>query len=291
MKPAAFSYERARNVDEAISALARDPDAKILAGGQSLVPMMNMRLARPSRLVDLNGIRELAAIAAAADGGLTLGAMVRHTELTTSSLVRERAPLIAAAAAHIGHRAIRNRGTLGGSIAHADPAAELPAVLLALDATIVVAGPAGRRRFAAGAFFVGLLTTELAQDEIVVGVEIPPSPPGWGFAELTRRAGDFAIAGVAGVLGHDGLARLAGFGVDDRPIRLRGAEAALASGDARAAGGAAAGEAHPADDVHASAEYRRHLVSVLTEAVVNDARERLAHAHGGARAASEAAAR
>ena len=279
MKPAAFAYERARTVDDAIATLARDPDAKVLAGGQSLVPMMNMRLARPTRLVDLNGIRDLAGIASAIDGGLVLGAMVRHTELLTSSLVRERAPLLAAAAAHIGHRAIRNRGTLGGSVAHADPAAELPAVLIVLDATIVVAGPAGRRRFAAGAFFVGLLATELAHDEIIVAVEIPLSPPGWGFAELARRAGDFALAGVAGVLG-DGVARLAAFGVDDRPIRLRGAEAALAAGDAQAAGSAAADACHPADDVHASAEYRRHLVAVLTEGVVNDARERLARSSG-----------
>jgi carbon-monoxide dehydrogenase medium subunit len=279
MKPAMFSYERARTVDEAIAALARDPDAKLLAGGQSLVPMMNMRLARPSRLVDLNGIRDLAGIAPAMDGGLVLGALVRHTELLASSLVCERVPLLAAAAAHIGHRAIRNRGTLGGSVAHADPAAELPAALIALDATVVVASPSGRRRFAAGAFFVGLLATELAHDEIIVAVEIPPSPPGWGFAELARRTGDFAIAGVAGVLG-DGLVRLAAFGVDDRPIRLRAAESAALEGDVRAAAAAAAGECRPADDGHASAEYRRHLVAVLTESALNDARERLVGARG-----------
>ncbi|HYE90976.1 MAG TPA: FAD binding domain-containing protein [Terriglobales bacterium] len=277
MKPAPFAYERARTVDDAVAALARDPDAKVLAGGQSLVPMMNMRLARPSRLVDINGIAELAGVATQAGGGLVLGALVRHTELATSSLVRARAPLLAAAAAHVGHRAIRNRGTLGGSVAHADPAAELPAALLALDATFVVAGPSGRRRFAADAFFVGLLATELAHDELLVAVEIPPAPPGWGFAELARRAGDFAIAGVAGVLDADGRARLAAFGVDDRPIRLRAAESALAAGvDAAAA--AAATDCHPADDVHASSAYRRHLVTVLTETVIHDARGRVAAA-------------
>jgi carbon-monoxide dehydrogenase medium subunit len=239
--------------------------------------MMNMRLARPSRLVDLNGLVELTGISERGDGGLVLGALVRHTELVTSSAVRRRAPLLAAAAAHVGHRAIRNRGTLGGSIAHADPAAELPAALLALDATFVVAGPSGRRRFAAGAFFVGLLATELAHDEILVAVEVPPAPPGWGFAEMARRAGDFAIAGVAGVMEADGRARLAAFGVDDRPIRLHAAEAALLTGAAPAqASTVAATECHPADDVHGSAEYRRHLVTVLTESVIHDARERLA---------------
>jgi aerobic carbon-monoxide dehydrogenase medium subunit len=274
VKPAPFEYVRARSLDEAIELLGRDSDAKVLAGGQSLVPMMNMRLARPSRLIDLNGITELAGISERGDGGLVLGALVRHSELVTSSSVRKHAPLLAAAAAQVGHRAIRNRGTLGGTIAHADPAAELPAALLALDATFVVAGPSGRRRFAAAAFFVGLLATELAHDEIVVAVEVPYAPRGWGFAEVARRAGDFAIAGVAGVIDGAGAARLAAFGVDDRPIRLRAAEAALPSGIAAAAAAAAA-ECHPADDVHGSAEYRRHLVTVLTETVIQQAQARL----------------
>ena len=278
VKPAPFEYVRARSIDDAVAALARDPDAKLLAGGQSLVPMMNMRLARPSRLVDINRIDGLDAITARPDGGLVVGALARHTELVGSPLVRARAPLLAAAAAHVGHRAIRNRGTLGGSLAHADPAAELPAALLALDATLVTNGAGGARRVPAVDFFVGVFTTALAHDEIVVAVEIPGGGAAWGFAEVARRAGDFAIAGVAAVLAGDGGARVAAFGVDDRPVRLHAAEAELESrvDDAAAARAAAAAAAacRPADDVHASSAYRRHLVTVLTESAIRQARER-----------------
>ncbi|MBI2216477.1 MAG: xanthine dehydrogenase family protein subunit M [Candidatus Rokubacteria bacterium] len=287
MKPAPFAYVRARSLDEALGCLVADPEAKILAGGQSLVPMMNMRLARPSTLVDLNAVAELSGVDAAADGGLAIGALTRHTDLVTSPLVRERAPLLATAAAHIGHRAIRNRGTLGGSLAHADPAAELPAAVLALGATLVAAGPGGRRRIAADDFFLGLFATALAADEILVAVETPPHrDAAWGFAEVARRAGDFAIAGAAvaaipGDVGRSARVRLVAFGVDDRPIRLTAAEIhlgdpALTPDAAAAAGAAAAGCCHPAADVHASAEYRRHLVSVLTEQVVREAAGRRA---------------
>ncbi len=287
MKPAAFEYVRARSLEEAFGWLTTDGDAKLLAGGQSLVPMMNMRLARPSRLVDINAVPGLAAIVARDDGGLVVGALTRHTDLLRSELVSERAPLLAAAAAHVGHRAIRNRGTLGGSMAHADPAAELPAAALALGATLTVAGPRGRRRIAAGDFFLGLFATALATDEILVEVEIPAQRgTGWGFAEVARRAGDFAIAGVAGVLragevpGRCVAARLVVFGADDRPIRVTAAEASLVGEVltpdlAARAGAGAAGGCHPSDDVHASADYRRHLVTVLTEQVVGEALSRL----------------
>jgi carbon-monoxide dehydrogenase medium subunit len=315
VKPAPFEYRRARSVDEAVAWLREDPEAKLLAGGQSLVPMMNMRLVRPSRLVDINAIPSLDTITPLGDGGLAIGALARHHDLATAPPVRERAPLLATAAAHVGHRAIRNRGTLGGSLAHADPAAELPAALVALDAVIIATGPRGSRRIAADAFFVGLLATALAPDEILIGVEIPAQRgAGWGFAEVARRAGDFAIAGVAGVLLPDGTAggrsmraRLVAFGAGDRPVRLTAAESILAGAPvapggaawiapetanraasggasdaardvATRAGTAAAGACSPSDDVHASADYRRHLVGVLTEEVVGDAWGRLAAA-------------
>jgi aerobic carbon-monoxide dehydrogenase medium subunit len=284
VKPAPFEYVRARTLDEALAAL--DADSKILAGGQSLVPMLNMRLVRPARLVDINAVPGLEGVRARPDGGLDVGALTRHSDLLTAPLVKERAPLLAAAAAHVGHRAIRNRGTVGGSLAHADPAAELPAALLALDATAVIAAPGGRRRVPLVGFFVGLLTTALAPDEILVGVEIPDARrAAWGFREIARRAGDFAIAGVAAVVrGDDGRctdARLVAIGAGDRPLRLGAAEAALVGAElssalpARAA--ATTGEdCRPPDDVHASAEYRTHLVSVLTEQVVREALGRLA---------------
>jgi carbon-monoxide dehydrogenase medium subunit len=294
VKPASFEYTRARTIDEALGGLARDPDAKLLAGGQSLVPLMNLRLARPSRLIDINPVAGLASIAAAPDGRLVIGALTRHSELVTSALIRERAPLLAAAATHVGHRAIRNRGTLGGSLAHADPAAELPAAVLALAATLVVAGPGGRRRIAADDFFLGPFATALAAHEILTEIEVPSQRGGpWGFAEVARRAGDFAIAGVCGVLEREGLSpaapRLVAFGADDRPIRLTAAETLLASAAGltpevtAAAALAATRGVGPADDVHASADYRRHLIGVLTERVLGEAGRRRPGAAAGAR--------
>ena len=184
-------------------------------------------------LVDVNGVRELTGITPTADGGLRIGALTRHAELAASPAVRERAPLLAEAARHVGHAAIRNQGTLGGSLAHADPAAELPAALLALDARVRITGPRGAREIAADAFFRGLLTTALEADEILTAIDVPAQPPGWGFVEIARRPGDFALAGVAAVVrvrrpltlpspprGGEGEVRLVGFGVGDRPVRL-----------------------------------------------------------------------
>ena len=260
-----------------------DPDVKILAGGQSLVPMLNLRLLRPAVLVDLNGVPGLDGIAPDAGGGLTIGALVRHADLMAAPLVIERAPLLAEAACHVGHAAIRHRGTLGGSLAHADPAAELPAALVALDARFVLEGGKGRRHVSAADFFQGLLTTALAPDEILVEAHVPPQGPGWGFAEIVRRSGDFAVAGViAHVRRRPGsavrcdVARLVGFGVGDRPVRFRAAEDLLLSDDdglsiARVAG---AVTCDPPDDVHASADYRRHLARILTGDVLGHALER-----------------
>jgi carbon-monoxide dehydrogenase medium subunit len=287
VKPAPFAYVRARSLQEALEHLDAAGDAKLLAGGQSLVPLLNMRLVRPARLVDINGVPGLDAVRALPDGGLALGALLRHTDLLASPMVRGRAPLLAAATALIGHRAIRNRGTVGGSLAHADPAAELPAAMVALDATLVVFGASGRRRIAAGEFFRGPLLTALEPREILVEIEIPgPPQPGWGFVEVARRAGDFALAGVAAVLPSgaettpgNASARLVAFGVDDTPMRLRDAEARLAGVRVDAAAARAAGHAarcSPGDDVHASADYRRHLVQVLTEQAVQEAAARAA---------------
>src|SRR6185295_15562516 len=237
-------YARAASLAEAVALLAAAPgDAKLLAGGQSLVPMLNMRLVRPAVLIDVNSVRELTGLAPTADGGLRIGALTRHAELTASPAVRERAPLLAEAARHVGHAAIRNQGTLGGSLAHADPAAELPAALLALDARVRMTGPRGAREVAVAAFFRGLLSTALEADEILTAVEVPAQSPGWGFAEIARRPGDFALAGVAVCVGHpltlpspprggEGYSgervRVVGFGVGDRPLRLASVEQLLA---------------------------------------------------------------
>ena len=296
MKPAPFRYARASSLAEATALLAAAPgDTKLLAGGQSLVPMLNMRLVRPAVLVDVNGLRELTGITPLPDGGLRLGALTRHAELAASPAVRERAPLLAEAARHVGHAAIRNQGTLGGSVAHADPAAELPAALLALDARVHITGPRGAREVAADVFFRGLLTTALEPDDILTAIEIPAPPPGWGFVEIARRPGDFALAGVAVVVrrhpltlpspprGEEGIGavRLVGFGIGDRPLRLIGAERVLAGGrldaeTAARAGAAAGADCDPPSDVHGSAEYRRHLATVLVERALLLAAARLA---------------
>ena len=290
MKPAPFRYARPESLADALDLLsAGGQDVKILAGGQSLVPMLNLRLVRPAVLVDLNGLPGLDGIAPSPAGGLTIGALVRHAALAEAPLVRERSPLLAEAARHVGHAAIRHRGTLGGSLAHADPAAELPAALVALEAEFVLHGPRGERMVSASQFFLGLMTTALTPEEILTEIRVPPQVPGWGFAEVARRTGDFAMAGVAALLGRRsgpagqvGSARVVGFGVGDRPVRFTAAAAEILASPgpdpiatvARAAA-AAAQACDPADDVHASADYRRHLVAVLTGDALRQALGRL----------------
>lgn len=299
MKPAPFRYVRPATLDEAVLLLAgAGGEAKLLAGGQSLVPMLNMRLARPALLVDLNAIAGLDGIRTLSGGGLAVGALVRHADLAASPAVRADAPLLAEAARHVGHVAIRNRGTLGGSLAHADPAAELPAAAVALEARLVLRGPRGSREVPATEFFRGLMATALAPDEILTEVLVPPPGPGWAFAEVARRPGDFALAGIAAVLelapGERRRitgARMVGFGVGGAPVRLRGAEDSLAgqvldAGAAARAGTAAGESCDPPGDIHGSAEYRRHLAGVLTEDAVLQVMARLEARAAAARGAT-----
>ena len=208
MKPAPVDYHAAGSLDEALGLLAEHGmDAKPLAGGQSLIPLLNFRLARPTVLVDLNGLGDLAYVRPVDGGGLSIGAMTRHATLESDPQVAAAAPLLHAAAGYIAHPQIRNRGTLGGTLAHADPAAELPVVSVALEARFRIVSSGGGERWAEAAdFFVGLLTADLRPGELLVEVRVPAMPPGsgWSFHELARRSGDYAHAGVAAVLTRDG---------------------------------------------------------------------------------------
>lgn len=274
MKPAPFVYRRPTTLDEAVALLRTGGDAKLIAGGQSLVPLMSFRLARPALLVDLNAVPGLAYLREE-DGALAIGAMTRQADVEASPLARARQPLLVAAVRHVGHAAIRNRGTVGGSVAHADPAAELPCVLLTSDGSVRTHGPAGGRLIAARDFFVDLFQTALAPDEVLVEVRfpIPPAGSGWAFEEVARRHGDFALAMVAVLLALDADGRVASAaiglgGVAPTPVRARSAEALLVGArpdpallDAAAA--AIAADVDPSDDLHASAEDRRHLAVVL----------------------------
>jgi aerobic carbon-monoxide dehydrogenase medium subunit len=239
-----------------------------------------MRLATPRAVIDINRLAELAEIRATSDG-LVIGALVRHDEMEHSPLIRERAPLIASAMPHIGHTAIRAQGTLGGSLALADPAAELPACVVALDATIRVASRRGTRDIAAADFFRGIYTTALGPGEVLFEIVIPSLDATWrdGFDELARRHGDFALAGLAARVRTDGRAvrdaRLVFFGIGNAPVRAHRTEAALeSSGDVRTARRALAAELDPPGDIHGSSELRRHLAGVLLERVVGTLLER-----------------
>jgi carbon-monoxide dehydrogenase medium subunit len=269
VKPAPFAYAKARSLDHAIALLDGAPEARVLAGGQSLMPALNMRLSAPPLLVDINGVSELARIAQP-NGQIELGGLVRHAQAEHSQDVARLAPLLSKAIPHIAHPAIRNRGTIGGSIALADPAAELPACLLALGGEIEIAGRAGRRTVAADTFFKGLFETALAPGEIISAIRIPVAQPRdrFGFAELARRHGDYALVGLAAAARAEPHAiRLAYFGVGTTPVRARTAETALAGGDLDAAVAALASDLEPSGDVHASAAAKRHLAAVLLRRV------------------------
>jgi carbon-monoxide dehydrogenase medium subunit len=285
VKPSAFEYVAVASADEAVAELAAHGDAaKLLAGGQSLVPMLNLRLAAPGRLVDLNRVAGLASIEERA-GGVAIGAMTRQRAVETSALIAARVPLLADALPWVGHTAIRNRGTLGGSLAHADPAAELPAVALCLDARFTVRARRKRRTIEARDFFTGYLTTALAPSDLLIDVWFPALPRGSGSAwiEVARRHGDYALTGVAAVVTLDGEvvreARLALTGVDAVPLRAPAAEQLLAGRPLTAESMAAAADAvrrqvEPHTDIHATAAYRRHLAGVLAERALARAGER-----------------
>jgi carbon-monoxide dehydrogenase medium subunit len=282
VKPAKFDYYSPTSIDEALTILERyQGDARPLAGGQSLVPMMNFRLAAPAAIVDLNRIPGLAGIEEA-DGVVRIGAMARQRQIEFAPLLREKLPLLNEAMRWVGHLATRTRGTIGGSIAHADPSAEIPMVLQALDGEVVVRGPQGERRVEASELFTAPLTTSLMPDEILSEVRFPVMPTGAGYAieEFARRKGDFAIAAIAVTLVRDGerctTARLATAGIGPIPVRLREAEAMLEErGVGEAAIAAAAEKAaelvEPMSDQNGSAEFRRHLTAVLTRRTVQKA--------------------
>jgi carbon-monoxide dehydrogenase medium subunit len=275
LKPAPFTYVAVDTVEEAVAALAEHGDeAKILAGGQSLVPLMNMRLAVPGVLVDVNGVRELEGIRA--NGALEVGAITRQIELQRSDEVARHAPLVAAAMPFVSHPGIRSRGTVGGSVAHADPAAELPACLVALGGEVVARGPGGERAIAADDLFVTYFTTALEPTELVTAVRFPKADASmrFGFAEVSRRHGDFALAGAAVAASVDGsglctAVRIALFGVGDRPLRATAAEEAVVGrplADAAAdAGRVTAGSIESKSDLHASAQYRREVAGTMVE--------------------------
>lgn len=270
MKPAPFGYAKAKSLDHAVALLAQYADSRPLAGGQSLIATLNMRLSAPKLLVDLNALDELKRITQAGDT-LTIGALVRHAEAEHSDEVARHAPLIALAMPHIAHPAIRNRGTIGGSIAFADPAAELPACLLALGGEVEIANTDGRRRVAADDFFKGLFDTALGPGDVLTAVRVPTARADsrYGFAELARRHGDYALVGLAAAARAEGATlrdvRLAFFGVGATPVRARAAEAALARGEDAIA--ALAHDLDPQTDVQASAATRRHLAGVLLRRV------------------------
>jgi carbon-monoxide dehydrogenase medium subunit len=283
VKPAPFEYRRPTSVREAVDLLhEHGDDAKVLAGGQSLVPLMNFRLSRPAVLIDLNGITELAYLREQ-DGRLALGAMTRQRTVETSPAVREHVPLLHAAMPWVGHLPIRTRGTIGGSLVHADPAAEIPVVAVALDAELTVVSRRGDRRAAAGDFFQTYLTTDIAPTELLTEIRLPrmPARTSVAFLELARRHGDFAIVAVAVALTLDGAgviveARIALGGVGPVPIRARAAEAVLARNRpskplVAEAADAAAAATDPPDDIHASAEYRRAMTAVFTRRAIAQA--------------------
>ena len=284
MKPAPFEYFRPRSIEEAIDLLTEHgPDAKPLAGGQSLIPAMNFRLATPAGLVDLNEITGLSNVTAQ-DDGLHIGGMTRHRTLEQNETVARQAPLVTAAMPFVAHAAIRTRGTIGGSLAHADPAAELPAVMLALDAVFTVRSRQGPRKVRAADFFTGLFTTTIEPGELLTEVTIPPLPPrsAYAFQEIARRHGDYALAGAAAAVAVDERgrctsARVALLSVADRPVLAEQVRRALegqpptAEAIRAAAAAAATRDLDPPADIHASSAYRRHLAAVLIQRVLESA--------------------
>lgn len=274
MIPSAFDYVRAASVDEALAQLAEHGDeAKLLAGGHSLLPLMKLRLAAPAVLIDIGRLRDLSYVR---DGGdhVAVGALTRHRDVEISDLLRAEVPLLAHTAGLVGDPQVRHRGTIGGSVAHGDPASDLPAVVLALGGTLVARGPGGEREIAATEFFHGFLETALAPDEMLTEIRLPKWPgAGWSYQKFNRRAQDWAIVGVAAV--RNGGAGVALVNMGSTPLRATAVEQALASGASAADAAAHAAEGtEPPDDLNGSAEYRRHLVQVLVRRALEEAEAR-----------------
>lgn len=276
MIPAAFEYVRANSVDGAVAALVEHGDeAKLLAGGHSLLPLMKLRLAFPSIVIDIGPIKELDFVREEGDE-VVVGALTPHAELARNDVVRQQLPLLARAASLIGDPQVRHRGTIGGSLAHADPASDLPAVVLALGATLVAQGPDGRREIAAGDMFQGFLETALDEEELLTEIRLPKSAGrGWSYQKFTRRSQDWAIVAVAALIGGDLAPSVTLVNMGTRPVRAEAAEAALVAGESpsEAAAVAADGTEPPADLV-ASSEYRKHLAAVLTRRALEEAGSR-----------------
>jgi len=284
MKPAPFDYHAPRTLDEVVGLLATLDNSKLLAGGQSLVAMMNFRYVIADHIIDLNNVAGLAGITVS-DGRLRIGAMTRQRELEFSPDIAKHCPIMHEALAHVGHRQTRNRGTIGGSLAHADPSAELPTICAAHDAVVEIAGKNGTRRVPFAEFGAGFMTTAVQPDEILTAVELVlwPGGHGYGFQEFARRRGDFAIVGAAALLelGSDKAVRRASVtlcGVATAPLRMGAAEAALTGRllDRAAMEGAAATarSLEPMSDIHAGADYRRHLAEVMIRRAMVDAGRR-----------------
>lgn len=289
MKPAPFDWQAPETVEAALALKSVHGDgARFIAGGQSLVPAMNFRVAQPGILIDLSRVAGLDSLAWSPDGSLRIGAMVRYRAIERDAEVARRLPLILEALAEVAHPHIRTRGTLGGNLCHADPASEMPAVMLVLQARMEVRGPGGTRVLPAADFFLGPLTTALADDEMLAAIMVPPLPAGAGtaFLELARRRGDYAMMGVAAVLRRDGAgrcaeARLAFCSAGPTPMAAPGAAAllvgtALAAADIAAAAEAAKAEIEPMGSVQASPAYQRHLAGVLAARALTLAAERAA---------------
>ena len=283
MKPARFRYLRAASVNDALQALADNPDAQILAGGQSLIAMMNLRLVKPACLIDINRISNIGHIDEEGDG-VAIGALARHNDVKHSPLVQARCPLLTEAYDSIAHHTVRNRGTLGGNLCHADPSSETPAVMIAVGATLELYCVHGKREVGAEDFFLGAYETARRQDEMLTKIRIPGrGADGWAFDEISNRHGDFAIAVIATTLrlakGRCEAARVVASGVGEHAVRLKSAEEALIGGpidNARldAAAAAARDEVDPHSDTHADAAYRRDAIAALTRRTVRRAAER-----------------
>jgi carbon-monoxide dehydrogenase medium subunit len=276
MYPANFDYKRPSTVDEAIALLTKHgDDAKLLAGGHSLIPAMKLRLAQPKVVVDIGRIANLSYIREAG-ASIAICAMTTHQEIEASKLLRDRSPLLADVAAHIGDVQVRNKGTIGGSLAHADPAADYPAAILALDAEIDLAGPRGTRTVKAGAFFVDLLQTAIAPDEILVEIRVPATAKTVAYVKTEQKASGFALAGVAVVIGAGGV-RVGVTGIAAKAYRATAVEQALAGQKTPAAAAIALAASHAADgveplgDIHASPEFRAHLAQVNTKRAIEQA--------------------